>query len=305
MDATPPMDATIAERPTSRYPAPMPELPEVETVRRGLAAAMVGRRITGVTVHRGDLRRPLPDDFVARLTGRRIVALRRRAKYLLVDLDDETVLLAHLGMSGRMLVAQDGAGAAPGHNTAGGRHEHVIFALGNGTTIRFADPRRFGLMVLTTRAALDTHPLIAGLGPEPTGEDFTGPVLAARLAGRRTPIKAALLDQRVVAGIGNIYACEALFAARLSPRRMAASVQGRRAARLADAIRSVLAAAIDAGGSSLRDHVAPSGTLGYFQHAFAVYGREGAPCPDCRCAGGVRRMRQAGRSTFYCAMHQR
>lgn len=282
----------------------MPELPEVETVRRGLAAAMEGRRVERVRVRRRDLRRPIPADFEARLRGRTLVRLGRRAKYLVGEFDDGTVLLAHLGMSGRVVVDEAGGRRA----AAGGPHavhEHVAFEVGGGAVVRFSDPRRFGLMVLSDKAGLPDHPLIRDLGPEPLGPDFSGPVLALRLRGRSTTVKAALLDQRTVAGVGNIYACEALHAARLSPRRAAATVQGARAARLAEALRAVLLEAIDAGGASLRDHVAPTGELGYFQHGFKVYGREGRPCPGCDCRGGVARIVQGGRSTFYCAARQK
>ncbi len=287
----------------------MPELPEVETVRRGLAQAMEGRRIEEIEVRRRDLRFPVPADFADRLRGRTLLSLSRRAKYLVGTFDDDTVLLAHLGMSGRMVIETAEDLNMPGrfeHGTAAhDAHEHIVFRVGNGTIIRFSDPRRFGMMLLTDKSAYPSHCLIRHLGPEPTGEDFTGPVLAARLKGKKTPIKSALLDQRVVAGIGNIYACEALFAAGISPRRSAATVQGGRAVRLADAVRAVLARAIDAGGSSLRDHVAPTGELGYFQHSFSVYGREGEPCPGCDCGKSVQRITQSGRSTFLCAKRQR
>ena len=281
----------------------MPELPEVETVRRGLARAMEGRRIDGVRVARRDLRRPLPADFEERLVGRTVTAVGRRAKYLTIGLDDGGVLLAHLGMSGRMIVDEDGPDAQPTHPLA--NHEHVTFVLGNRTFVRFADPRRFGMMDWVAEGGLADHPLIAHLGPEPTGADFDGKRLWALLEGRRTPIKAALLDQRVVAGLGNIYVCESLFESGISPRRLAANVGAARAGRLARAIRETLASAIDAGGSSLRDHVAPDGELGYFQHRFKVYGREGEPCPACDCGGAVRRIVQSGRSTFFCAARQR
>lgn len=286
----------------------MPELPEVETVRRGLAAVMEGRPIARVRLNRADLRIPFPDGFADALAGRTVVNVARRAKYLVIHLDDETVLLAHLGMSGRMLI--EGPEDQPGREQSAAEaryraHDHVVFEIGNGTLVRFCDPRRFGLMTLTSEVDLARHPLIAHLGPEPTGEDFTGPVLAGRLAGKRTPIKAALLDQRVVAGLGNIYVCEGLYMAGISPRRGAASVRGRRAERLVWAIREVLAAAIEAGGSTLRDHVAPTGEMGYFQHQFQVYGREGEPCPGCDCGGAIRRIVQSGRSTFYCAARQR
>lgn len=296
----------------------MPELPEVETVRRGLAEVMEGRRMERVIVNRRDLRIPVPADFAERLQGRTLVRLGRRAKYLVGEFDDGTVLLAHLGMSGRMAIEAPGSAARvpgafvhdprpdpepdPGRHRA---HEHIVFEVGNGTAIRFSDPRRFGLMTLTDIDGFAGHPLIRHLGPEPTGDDFTGAVLAGRLRGRNTPIKAALLDQRVVAGVGNIYACEALFMAGLSPRRSAATVQGARAQRLAGAIREVLRDAIAAGGSSLRDHVAPTGELGYFQHSFRVYGRTGEPCPGCDCGGAVARIVQSGRSTFYCSARQR
>ncbi len=279
----------------------MPELPEVETVCRGLAPALEGRRFLRVEVRRPDLRFPLPPDLSARLEGRRVERIARRAKYILVHLDDGGVLIAHLGMSGRFFI--DDKPVPPG------RHDHVIFTVESGPVVRFNDVRRFGMMDLTDRAALDRHRLLAGLGPEPLSNDFNGPVLAAALKGRNTPIKAALLDQKVVAGLGNIYACEALFHAGLSPRRKAATVQRGRAERLAASVRAVLTEAIAAGGSSLRDYVRPSGELGYFQHRWAVYGREGEPCPGCDCAPapgeGVRRIPQSGRSTFFCAKRQR
>jgi formamidopyrimidine-DNA glycosylase len=276
----------------------MPELPEVETVCRGLAVKLEGRVLARVEARRPDLRRPLPRDFAKRLTGRRVTAIRRRAKYILIHLDDGQVLIAHLGMSGRMVVAKD-------PKLPLDVHDHVVFTTDAGTSIRFNDARRFGLMTLARENELATHPLLAGLGPEPLGNDFNGPALADRLAGRQTPIKAALLDQSVVAGVGNIYACEALFFAGISPRRKAATVQGERAERLARAIRDVLTRAIAAGGSSLRDHVQPSGELGYFQHAWAVYGHEGEKCPGCDCRGAIKRIVQSNRSTFYCAKRQR
>ena len=309
------MRLRIARRRASRYLSDMPELPEVETVRRGLAEVMEGRRVELVEVRRHDLRIPVPDDFALRLKGRTLEKLGRRAKYLVGEFDDGTVLLAHLGMSGRMIIETPADGAQkPPENRPGifahdpgkhARHEHIVFHVGNGTVIRFSDPRRFGLMTLTDRDSFADHKLIRHLGPEPTGEDFTGPVLAARLKGKHTPIKAALLDQRVVAGGGNIYACEALYAAGLSPRRQASTVQGGRADRLAAAVRDVLGEAIAAGGASLRDHVAPTGELGYFQHSFKVYGRTGEPCPGCDCGQSVQRVVQSGRSTFYCAKRQR
>jgi formamidopyrimidine-DNA glycosylase len=298
------MGAKIAEGSDLRYLGWMPELPEVETVRRGLAGVLVGKRIARLDQRRADLRIPLPDNFAARVEGRRVVALERRAKYMLARLDDEQVWLIHLGMSGRMGILPAGHNHPPA-----GPHDHVIFETEDGVMVRFTDARRFGLMTLCPAAELPQHPLIQGLGPEPLAEDFTGARLAAALKGKKTPIKSAILDQRVVAGIGNIYACESLYYAGISPRRSAHTVQGARADRLVAAIKEVLTAAIAAGGSSLRDHVQPSGELGYFQHSFAVYDREGQACRRCESQMGtdilVRRMVQAGRSTFYCASHQR
>ena len=280
----------------------MPELPEVETVCRGLRPWLEGRRLARVIQNRPDLRWPLPRDFAARLQGRRIERIDRRAKYILAHLDDGWVLLAHLGMSGRMSVAADPeAPLEP--------HDHVVLMTEEGCQVRFNDPRRFGAMDLIAADALEEHWLLRELGPEPLGNAFNGPELAARLAGRRTPIKAALLDQKTVAGLGNIYVCEALFLAGLSPRRLAHTVQGARAERLASAVREVLQRAIAAGGSSLRDYRQASGELGYFQHDWAVYDKEGLPCPGCDCdvavTGGIRRLVQSGRSTFHCPRRQR
>lgn len=280
----------------------MPELPEVETVCRGLALRLEGRRIAAVEQRRADLRFPLPARFARRLEGRRIVSIGRRAKYILMHLDDGWVLLCHLGMSGRMLLSDR---PPPAYEA----HDHVILTADDGTVLRFNDARRFGMMDLVREADLEHHKLLAGLGPEPLGNGFSGPVLAAALRGKRTPIKAAILDQRVVAGVGNIYASESLFRAGLSPRRLARTVLGERAERLAAAIRQVLGEAIAAGGSSLRDYVQTSGELGYFQHRWAVYEREGERCPGCDCdptaGGGIRRLVQSGRSTFYCPRRQR
>jgi formamidopyrimidine-DNA glycosylase len=276
----------------------MPELPEVETVRRGLEAKLTGGVVARVQRRRADLRAPLPRNLKHRLEGRRLERIDRRGKYLLFHFDTPTVLIVHLGMSGRFVLT-----APPAPPPA--LHDHVIIEWRRGPVLTFNDVRRFGLMTLTRAHDLAAHPLLRGLGPEPLDSGFDGPALGAALRGRRTAIKAALLDQRVVAGIGNIYACEALFRARISPRRIADSVRGERAARLAAAIRTVLEAAIAAGGSSLRDYVQASGELGYFQHAFAVYGREGEVCPGCDCGGAVRRIVQGGRSTFYCPRVQR
>jgi len=281
----------------------MPELPEVETVRRGLQPVLEGRRLVQVRQLRPDLRFPLPLDLVARLQDRRIDRIERRAKYLLMHLDSDDVLLVHLGMSGRMLLIEDP------DRTPLLTHDHVVLRTDEGVEVRFNDTRRFGFMDIFPADELTTHRHLAGLGPEPLGNTFNGPSLAAALKGRNTSVKAALLDQKVVAGLGNIYVCEALYQARLSPRRLARTVKGQRAERLVAAIRDVLHRAIAAGGSSLRDYVQTSGELGYFQHSWAVYGREGEACPDCICAGppanGIRRLVQSGRSTFYCARLQR
>lgn len=278
----------------------MPELPEVETVARGLAAIWPGRRFAGVLVRRPDLRRPLPPDFAQRLTGRRVQSVGRRAKYLLVGLDDGMTLLGHLGMSGAMVISK-------GRNEPPGPHDHVEFVTDDGVMVTYRDPRRFGLLDLT--AAPHTHPLLARLGPEPLGTDFHPDALAARLHGKAAAIKAALLDQNVVAGLGNIYVSESLYLSGIDPTRAAKSLSGAEIARLVPAIRAVLERAIAAGGSSLKDHVRPDGELGYFQHSFTVYDREGQPCPDCDCDpeqdGGIRRIVQGGRSTFFCAKKQR
>ena len=275
----------------------MPELPEVETVRRGLALKISGRRIVRAELRRLDLRRPFPPALAERLDGAQIGALGRRGKYILIELDADGVLLLHLGMSGRVTVGNAALPAAP--------HDHMVLTLDDDTVIRFNDPRRFGLIDYVRRGEAARHPLLARLGPEPLEASFDGAYLASKLAGKLTPIKAALLDQRIVAGLGNIYVCEALYRAGLSPKRLAASIGRRRADRLAAAIKSVLTEAIAAGGSSVRDYVQADGELGYFQHHWAVYGREGEPCPGCNCAEGVRRIAQSGRSTFYCAKRQR
>jgi formamidopyrimidine-DNA glycosylase len=291
----------------------MPELPEVETVVRGLRGPLEGRRLAKVTQRRANLRFPLPEDFAQRLIGRRVESLSRRAKYIVMHLDDGQVLLVHLGMSGRMLIVK--AGELERNPSAWAKHDHIVFETDLGDEIRFNDARRFGMMDLVAADELDGHKLLRDLGPEPLGNAFNGPELARRLEGKRSPIKAALLDQKVVAGLGNIYVCEALFIAGISPRRQAYTVLGQRAERLVAAVRDVLGRAIEAGGSSLRDYVQADGELGYFQHAWAVYGREGEIC--VRCGGGeavspmkedavlIRRIVQSGRSTFYCASCQR
>ena len=278
----------------------MPELPEVETVVRGLRPKLEGHRLKRVEQRRPDLRFPLPENFAGRLTGRRVERIVRRAKYMVLHLDDGQALLCHLGMSGRMTIVERGHN---GKRPALDRHDHVVFTTDAGAEIRFNDARRFGIMDLVAQAALEEHPLLRALGPEPLGNDFNGPALAAALKGKRTPIKAALLDQRVVAGLGNIYVCEALFFAGISPRRLAHTVQGGRAEKLAAAVRQVLTRAIEAGGSSLRDYVQANGELGYFQHEWAVYGREGEPCRSCGAL--IKRQVQSARSTFYCRRCQR
>jgi formamidopyrimidine-DNA glycosylase len=280
----------------------MPELPEVETVVRGLRPKLEGRVLAEVEQRCQSLRFPLPAGFAVRLSGRRVERIERRAKYILMQLDGGEVLLCHLGMSGRMVVTKGRARPLD-------KHDHVVFTTAAGDQIRFNDARRFGIIDLVDERYLWQHRLLRDLGPEPFGNAFNGSALAAPLSGSRTPIKAALLDQKVVAGLGNIYACEALYTAGLSPRRQAYTVQGRRAERLAAAIRDVLARAIEAGGSSLRDYVQADGELGYFQHQWAVYDRAGEPCPDCDCAqgqgAGIRRLVQSSRSTFYCPRRQR
>ena len=278
----------------------MPELPEVETVMRGLQGRLQGRVIRRAEVRRPDLRWPLPLELAAVLTGARVLGFRRRAKYILMRLapvagEGGTSVLLHLGMSGRMLIRQHGSNAAV-------LHEHVEMETDDGWLVGFVDPRRFGSIDLVPTAAEDAHRLLAALGPEPLDDAFDGAVLSRALAGRRTPIKAALLDQRVVAGLGNIYVCEAMFRAGIAPSRLAGEVTEAQAARLVSEIKATLGEAIAAGGSSLRDYVQPDGELGYFQHAWRVYGREGERCGQCPgppCPG-VARVVQSGRSTFYC-----
>ncbi|MFN3971520.1 MAG: bifunctional DNA-formamidopyrimidine glycosylase/DNA-(apurinic or apyrimidinic site) lyase [Gemmobacter sp.] len=283
----------------------MPELPEVETVRRGLVPVMEGRHITAAAVNRPDLRWPLPEGMGARLTGARVLALRRRSKYILADLSSGETLLIHLGMSGRMLVSGAVLGQFHHPHPAPGKHDHVVLEMEGGARVTFNDARRFGMMDLMATDAQEAHPLLAALGPEPMGNGFSETYLAERLRGRQTPVKAALLDQHLVAGLGNIYVCEVLFRAGISPRRLAGNIGAARAARLVPVIREVLAEAIAAGGSSLRDYRQADGELGYFQHAFRVYGREGQPCLSPGCGGTIARIVQAGRSSFYCPRCQR
>ncbi|ACA20520.1 formamidopyrimidine-DNA glycosylase [Methylobacterium sp. 4-46] len=290
----------------------MPELPEVETVRRGLEPALVGARFTTVHLARPDLRFPLPARFAARLTGQRVEALSRRAKYLVADLSSGDALIMHLGMSGRFdVVFPDGRQLSPGEFYLEGapgqaKHDHVVFALSNGARVTYNDVRRFGFMDLVRRAELETCRHFAGMGIEPLGSDLSGEAVARLFRGRRTPLKAALLDQRLIAGLGNIYVCEALHRARLHPEAAAGTLADaagrptRAAARLAQVIRDVLTEAVAAGGSTLRDYAHTDGTQGAFQHRFRVYDREGLACTARGCRGRVRRIVQAGRSTFYC-----
>ena len=299
----------------------MPELPEVETVRRGLQPVMEGAKIVVAEARRPDLRFPFQPDFVARLQGQVVTGLGRRAKYLMADLASGDVLLMHLGMSGSFRVIKPDNDAAPGefHYPRGKdtTHDHVLFRMSSGADIVFNDPRRFGYMKVIARNALEDEPLLRGLGPEPLGNEFDAAMLARSCEGKTTSLKAALLDQRVVAGLGNIYVCEALHRSHLSPRRIAATLatKGRKgvgggeptdhAKRLVSAIHTVLNDAIKAGGSSLRDHRQTSGELGYFQHSFQVYDREGEKCRTAGCSGIVRRFVQNGRSTFWCPKCQK
>ncbi len=293
----------------------MPELPEVETVRCGLAPAMVGATFEAIDQRRPDLRFPFPQDFAQRLTGRRIEALGRRAKYLLADLDDAQVLVMHLGMSGSFRVeAREGTqplGTYYHDTSKDPVHDHVVFDLSSGARIVYNDPRRFGFMQIIARADLAEHALFKNVGLEPLGNELDGAVLARLFAGKAAPLKAALLDQTLVAGLGNIYVCEALHRAALSPRRAAGTLARKdgsptqRAHLLARIIREVLEEAVAAGGSTLRDHRLTDGTLGYFQHTFRVYDKEGAGCARAGCGGTIKRIVQSGRASFYCGACQR
>ena len=288
----------------------MPELPEVETVRRGLQPVMEGAKILAAEARRKDLRFPFQKDFVARLTGQTVTGLGRRAKYLMADLGSGDVLLMHLGMSGSFRIQTADNAKTPGEfhhaRAKDAAHDHVVFHMSSGADIVFNDPRRFGYMKIIARHAIDAEPLLRGLGPEPLGTEFDANMLARSCAGKKTSLKAALLDQRVVAGLGNIYVCEALFRAHLSPKRQARTIATKadepndHARRLVEAIHKVLNQAIEAGGSSLRDHRQTNGELGYFQHSFQVYDREGEKCRTSGCSGIVRRFNQNGRSTFWC-----
>jgi len=293
----------------------MPELPEVETVRRGLQPVMEGSKIVKAEARRKDLRFPFQKDFVARLDGQTVTGLGRRAKYLMADLGSGDVLLMHLGMSGSFRVVANEETKTPGkfhHPRSDDRaHDHVVFHMSSGASVVFNDPRRFGYMKIIARHALEAEPLLMGLGPEPLGNEFDATMLARACADKKTSLKAALLDQRVVAGLGNIYVCEALYRSQLSPRRSAATLATKKneptdhAKRLVNAIHGVLNQAITAGGSSLRDHRQTSGELGYFQHSFQVYDREGETCQTAKCGGIVKRFTQNGRSTFWCPKCQK
>jgi formamidopyrimidine-DNA glycosylase len=293
----------------------MPELPEVETVRRGLAPALVGARFDHIEQRRADLRFPFPADFAARLKDRAVTALRRRAKYLLADIDDGETLIMHLGMSGSFRIEAATDENTPGrfHNSRSkeAAHDHVVFHLSNGQRITYNDPRRFGFMLLVKSDLVATHPLFRDVGIEPLSGELNGAALARLFAGKKAPLKAALLDQRLIAGLGNIYVSEALHRASLSPRRAAGSLARKNGAPtasadlLAKAIHEVLAEAIEAGGSSLRDHRQANGDLGYFQHSFRVYDRAAMPCPRPGCGGTIKRIVQSGRATFYCSTCQK
>ena len=275
----------------------MPELPEVETVRRGLEPILVGATLTQVLVRRPNLRRPFPERLADRLTGRTVTALRRRAKYLLVDLDGGDALLIHLGMSGRMVIS-------PARPNDLDKHDHFVMETDRGPVVRFNDARRFGSVDWIAPGEEPAHALLRDIGPEPLGDGFSAAQFADALAGRFAPIKAVLLDQRQVAGIGNIYACEALHMAAIHPARAAGDLTDAETSRLVNAVKAVLAAAIEAGGSTLRDHQQPNGELGYFQHRFQVYGRADEACPRCGAGAVIERLVQSGRSSFFCATCQ-
>jgi len=291
----------------------MPELPEVETVRLGLMPVLEGRTITQARTHRGDLRQPFPPHFAARLAGRRVLRLERRAKYILARLDSGETLVIHLGMSGRMSVYAEGRRLRlgdyvynPAPDGAGsGKHDHVVLETDAPALIVFNDHRRFGLMTLIATEHLEKDKLFRDIGIEPLSKAFNAAHLAKALDGKKTPVKSALLDQRVVAGLGNIYVCEALFLAGISPKRLAGAVSPHGVSALVGAIKKVLKEAIAAGGSTLRDHAQATGDPGNFQHRFRVYGREGLPCKGRKCPGTVKRIVQAGRSSFYCPACQK
>jgi formamidopyrimidine-DNA glycosylase len=281
----------------------MPELPEVETVMRGLEPVLTGQMIKVVTKRRKDLRIPFPARMKQRLEGRKVTGLRRRAKYILVSLDDGQVLVIHLGMSGRVSIVP------PKQDYIPEKHDHLILELKNGARIVYNDPRRFGMVFMVSEEDLPTHLAFNHLGPEPLGNEFSGPILAERLKDKKTSIKQALLDQRIVVGVGNIYACEALYRSGISPAKRAGLIKGKQSEELVKAIRTVLNKAIKAGGSTLKDYRHADGELGYFQHQFSVYDCEKEACPACDCdikkTGGIKRIVQSGRSTFYCPRKQK
>ena len=283
----------------------MPELPEVETVRRGLVPSMEGQKITLADVRRPDLRWPFPDRMAERLTGARIDQLRRRSKYILADLSTGETLIIHLGMSGRILIDDQATAEFHTNPPLPAKHDHVIFHMSGGARVTFNDARRFGAMDLAPTAKIEQHWLLNKLGPEPLGNSFDEAYLTEKLAAKNSPIKTALLDQRIVSGLGNIYVCEVLHRTGVSPLRKAKNLSKTRVARLVPAIREVLSEAIEAGGSSLRDYRQTDGELGYFQHNFAVYDREGAACAKSGCGGTIARIVQSGRSSFYCPRCQR
>ncbi len=283
----------------------MPELPEVETVRRGLEPVMSGQVIARADIRRPDLRWPLPDRMAERLTGQRVERLRRRSKYILAELDSGETLIIHLGMSGRMLISGSMLGDFHHDHPTPEKHDHIVLDMSDGARITFNDARRFGAMDLTPTATLEDHWLLKAIGPEPLGNAFNEDYLVTQLKGRNTPIKSALLDQRLVAGLGNIYVCEVLHRAGISPTRKARQIARTRVRMLVPIIRQVLQEAIDAGGSSLRDHRQTNGELGYFQHTFRAYDRQGQPCQTPGCSGTITRIVQSGRSSFYCAQCQR
>lgn len=283
----------------------MPELPEVETVRVGLEPTMTGQVISRTEVNRPDLRWPFPERMAERLRDVRVEALRRRSKYILADLSSDETLLIHLGMSGRILISGDPLGQFHHEHPAPEKHDHVVFHMASGARVTFNDPRRFGAMDLIPFEALAAHKLLRDIGPEPLGNAFNEDYLADRLKSRKTPVKSALLDQKLVAGLGNIYVCEALYRAGISPARRSDRIARERVKSLVPHIRDVLREAIAAGGSSLRDYRTAGGELGYFQHGFRVYGREGEPCKTPDCTSKIRRIVQSGRSSFYCPTCQR
>ena len=283
----------------------MPELPEVETVLRGIEPSMTGYKIDQLILNRPDLRWPFPGGMAERVSGAKVLGLRRRSKYILADLDSNETLLIHLGMSGRILVSGDPLGNFVHDHPPIEKHDHVIFSMENGARITFNDPRRFGALDLLDTNSGDEHPLLRNIGPEPFGNEFHEDYLVNILKKKNSPIKSALLDQRIVAGLGNIYVCEVLFRAGVSPKKLASKISAKRTAPMVAIIRDVLGKAIHAGGSTLKDFRHSDGELGYFQHTFKVYGREGEACTNTDCDAKIKRIVQSGRSSFYCPKCQR